>query len=156
FSFLALAPAHTTGSSMMPQKRNPDMLELVRGRCGGIYGHLVAMLTILKGLPIAYNRALQEDKRHVFAAHDTLNDCLEMAARIIAGARFHQAAITPTLSRGHLDATSLAEHLVSRGAPFRTAHQIVGALVRRCEETGKDSLSELSLKDINAALEEAG
>jgi argininosuccinate lyase len=155
FSFLSLAAAHTTGSSMMPQKRNPDMLELIRGRCGGVYGHLVALLTICKGLPIGYNRDLQEDKRHVFAAHDCVADCLSMAARIIAGARFNEAAVAPTLARGHLDATSLAEHLVTRGAPFRTAHQVVAALVRRCEESGR-ALGDLTVEAINAALDEAG
>ncbi|MBX3358955.1 MAG: argininosuccinate lyase [Phycisphaeraceae bacterium] len=154
FSFLRLAPAHTTGSSMMPQKRNPDMLELIRGRCGTVYGSLLAMLTICKGLPIAYNRDLQEDKRHVFAAFDTVSDTLQMTARIIAGARFVATSIEPTLHRGHLDATVLAEYLVTRGMPFRTAHQVVGALVRRCDELDRPSLEQLTLDDFNAALRE--
>src|SRR5690606_13296678 len=97
FGFLKLGEAHTTGSSMMPQKRNPDMLELIRGRCGGVYGHLVALLTILKGLPVGYNRDLQEDKRHVFETFDTVRDCLEMAARIVAAARFDETRISAGL-----------------------------------------------------------
>lgn len=156
FSFLSLAAAHTTGSSMMPQKRNPDMLELIRGRCGGVYGHLVALLTILKGLPIAYNRDLQEDKRYVFAAFDTMHDTLVMAARIVAGAHFREDHITPTLHRGHLDATSLAEYFVTRGVPFRTSHQIVGSLVRLCDDRKVESLAELTINDFNAELREHG
>jgi argininosuccinate lyase len=139
----------------MPQKRNPDMLELIRGRCGTVYGHLVALLTILKGLPIGYNRDLQEDKRHVFAAYDTVSDCLEMAARIVATTKFNEDKIKATLDRGFLDATSLAEYLVTKGMPFRTAHQVVGALVRTCEERGLVQLSQLSMEDFEDACETA-
>jgi len=153
FGFLTLAEAYTTGSSMMPQKRNPDMLELIRGRCGSVYGRLVSLLTICKGLPLAYNRDLQEDKRHLFAAYDTLMDSLAMTSRIVATATFHEVG---GLDRGHLDATSLAEYLVNKGAPFRTAHQIVGSLVRRCDASGRHSLSQLTLEEINAAIAEAG
>jgi argininosuccinate lyase len=135
----------------MPQKRNPDMLELIRGRCGGVYGNLVALLTICKGLPIGYNRDLQEDKRHVFAAYDCVRDCLDMAARIVATTRFNREKIEAGHDRGFLDATSLAEYLVTRGIPFRTAHQIVGALVRTCEARGLHQLSQLTLEDFNAA-----
>jgi argininosuccinate lyase len=155
FSFISLDHRYTTGSSMMPQKRNPDMLELIRGRCGNVYGHLVALLTILKGLPIGYNRDLQEDKRHVFAAYDVVSDCLEMAARIVATTRFNEDKIKATLDRGFLDATSLAEYLVTKGVPFRTAHQIVGALVRTCEARGLYQLSQLELSDFNKACETA-
>lgn len=155
FGFITLDARYTTGSSMMPQKRNPDMLELIRGRCGNVYGHLVALLTILKGLPIGYNRDLQEDKRHVFAAYDVVSDCLEMAARIVSTTRFNEDKIKATLDRGFLDATSLAEYLVTKGVPFRTAHQIIGALVRACEERGLVQLSQLSLEDFNEACETA-
>ncbi|HTW95575.1 MAG TPA: argininosuccinate lyase [Tepidisphaeraceae bacterium] len=144
FSFLRIADRYTTGSSMMPQKRNPDMLELIRGRCGNIYGNLVALLTILKGLPIGYNRDLQEDKRHVFAAFDTIKASLTMASAIVASAEFVPEKIEAALDRGFLDATSLAEYLVGKGVPFRTAHQIVGALVAKCDREGKTSLSQLS------------
>lgn len=150
FGFLSIGPAFTTGSSMMPQKRNPDMLELIRGRCGGVYGHLVALLTICKGITIGYNRDLQEDKRHVFAACDTVKDCLEMARRIVESARFNEDRIKQTLDRGFLDATSLAEYLVTRGVPFRTAHQIVGQAVRHCEDHGQFKLEQLSVDDLNA------
>lgn len=156
FGFITLDDKYTTGSSMMPQKRNPDMLELIRGRCGGVYGHLIALLTILKGLPIGYNRDLQEDKRHVFAAYDTVSDCLEMAARIVATTKFNKQKIAATLDRGFLDATSLAEYLVTKGVPFRTAHQIVGGLVHRCEERGLHKLSQLAVDDFNGAAKEAG
>lgn len=159
FGYLKLDGRYTTGSSMMPQKRNPDMLELIRGRCGGVYGHLNSLLTICKGLPIGYNRDLQEDKRHVFAAFDTVMDCLEMAARITETASFDQDRILAAgggLERGFLDATSLAEHLVTAGVPFRTAHQVVGALVHLCDSSGRASLRELSAAELAAAVRERG
>ncbi len=146
FGFLTLDERYTTGSSMMPQKRNPDMLELIRGRCGNVYGNLVALLTIMKGLPIGYNRDLQEDKRHLFAAFDVTMDSLEMAARIVSTARFNEKRIAATLDRGFLDATSLAEYFVTRGVPFRTAHQLVGAMVRQCESEDLMQLSDLSIE----------
>ena len=155
FSFITLDSRYTTGSSMMPQKRNPDMLELIRGRCGNVYGHLVALLTILKGLPIGYNRDLQEDKRHVFAAYDIVCDSLEMATRIVSTTKFNEEKIKAGLDRGFLDATSLAEYLVTKGVPFRTAHQIVGSLVRVCEGHGYHKLSQLDLTHFNAACEAA-
>jgi len=155
FGFLTIGDSFTTGSSMMPQKQNPDMLELIRGRCGNVYGHLVALLTICKGLTIGYNRDLQEDKRHVFAAYDTVCDCLEMATRIVSTVKFNEKRIRDGLDRGFLDATSLAEYLVTKGVPFRTAHQVVGALVRRCGEKGLYKLEQLSVEDFNAVLSEA-
>jgi argininosuccinate lyase len=154
FGFIRIADRYTTGSSMMPQKRNPDMLELIRGRCGNVYGDLFALLTILKGLPIGYNRDLQEDKRIVFRAYDTVSSCLTMAAAIVNSAEFVKENIEPTLERGFLDATSLAEYLVTRGIPFRTAHQIVGSLVAQCEREGKQALKELGVEDFNRAIEE--
>jgi argininosuccinate lyase len=156
FGFIKIADRYTTGSSMMPQKRNPDMLELIRGRCGNVYGNLFALLTILKGLPIGYNRDLQEDKRHVFAAYDTVSACLTMATAIVNSAEFVKENIEPTLERGFLDATSLAEYLVTKGVPFRTAHQIVGSLVRKCEETKRHALKQLKLEEINEALKAHG
>jgi argininosuccinate lyase len=156
FSFIKIADKYTTGSSMMPQKKNPDMLELIRGRCGLVYGDLVALLTILKGLPIGYNRDLQEDKRIVFRAYDTVSSCLTMAAAIVNSANFIKENIEPTLERGFLDATSLAEYFVTKGVPFRTAHQIVGALVARCENEGKHALAQLKLEDFQKAVADAG
>ncbi len=156
FGFIAIDDAYTTGSSMMPQKRNPDMLELIRGRAGGVYGHLVALLTICKGITIGYNRDLQEDKRHLFSAYDTVADCVEMARGIVSTVRFNAAHIAASLHRGYLDATCLAEYLVTRGVPFRTAHQIVGALVRRCETTSRHALGELSVQEIADQVRLAG
>jgi argininosuccinate lyase len=141
---------------MMPQKRNPDMLELIRGRCGNVYGDLFALMTILKGLPIGYNRDLQEDKRIVFRAYDTVSACLTMAAAIVNSAEFIKENIEPTLDKGFLDATSLAEYLVTKGVPFRTAHGIVGSLVARCEKEGKHALAQLTVDDFNAALKAHG
>lgn len=150
FGFLSIGDAYTTGSSMMPQKRNPDMLELIRGRCGGVYGHLVALLTICKGLPIGYNRDLQEDKRHIFAAYDTVRDSLQMTTAIVKSAKFNEARIKRDLHKGFLDATSLAEYLVTKGVAFRTAHQHVGALVRHCIEKGIEQLKDLSVEQMKA------
>ena len=149
FGFLKIADRYTTSSSMMPQKRNPDMLELIRGRCGNVYGDLFALMTILKGLPIGYNRDLQEDKRIVFRAYDTVSSCLTMAAAIVNSAEYDKERIEPTLDRGFLDATSLAEYLVTQGIPFRTAHHIVGTLVARCEKEGKHALAQLSVDAFN-------
>lgn len=154
FGFIKLADAYTTGSSMMPQKQNPDMLELVRGKCGAVYGSLVALLTTLKGLPIAYNRDLQEDKKHVFRAYDDVCDCLEMAAKMVAGTTFQKERIEASLSRGYLDATSLADYLVTKGVPFRTAHQMVGRLVHRCEALRLGELRKLSLEQFKAEVEQ--
>jgi argininosuccinate lyase len=156
FGFITLSAHHTTGSSMMPQKRNPDMLELTRGRTGNVYGSLVALLTILKGTPLAYNRDLQEDKRHLFQAYDIAKDCLEMAVRIVKGVKFNEEKIAGGLEKGFLDATSLAEYLVTKGVPFRTSHQVVGALVRLCEKKGFHQLSQLALADFNKAVKESG
>lgn len=156
FSFITLDSRYTTGSSMMPQKRNPDMLELIRGRCGCVYGNLIALLSMCKGLPLGYNRDLQEDKRQLFAAYDTVMDCLEMAARIVHTTKLNEANITASLDRGFLDATSLAEYLVTRGVPFRTAHQVVGSLVQRCITRGLERLSQLELAEFNAVCTELG
>jgi argininosuccinate lyase len=149
FGFIRIADKYTTGSSMMPQKRNPDMLELIRGRCGNVYGDLFALMTILKGLPIGYNRDLQEDKRIVFRAYDTVSSCLTMAAAIVSSAQYVKENIEPTLERGFLDATSLAEYFVTQGIPFRTAHHIVGTLVARCEKEGKTALAQLPIETFN-------
>lgn len=152
FGFIRIADRYTTSSSMMPQKRNPDMLELIRGRCGNVYGDLFALMTILKGLPIGYNRDLQEDKRIVFRAYDTVSQCLTMAAAIVDSASYDKERIEPTLDRGFLDATSLAEYLVTKGIPFRTAHHIVGTLVAMCEKTSRYKLSQLSIDEINKVI----
>ncbi|MAE67828.1 MAG: argininosuccinate lyase [Phycisphaeraceae bacterium] len=156
FGFLRLDRRYTTGSSMMPQKKNPDMLELIRGRTGAPYGQLVALLTLCKGLPIGYNRDLQEDKRAVFTACDIVSDSVEMATRIVASTRFDEERIAANLDRGFLDATSLAEYLVTRGVPFRTAHGVVGTLVSTCVEQGLEQLSSLTLDVMNGVCADAG
>jgi argininosuccinate lyase len=156
FGFLRLDDRYITGSSMMPQKQNPDILELIRGRCGAVTGHLHGFMTVLKGLPVGYGRDLQEDKRHVFAAYDVVSSALDMAARVVATTRFDEAAIGQGLDRGFLDATSLAEYLVEKGVAFRTAHQVVGRLVRRCRERGLSALNELEVEAMNEACAAAG
>jgi argininosuccinate lyase len=146
FNFIRIDDAFCTSSSMMPQKRNPDVLELMRAKTGAVYGALVAMLTILKGQPSGYNRDLQEDKIHVFAAADTMGKSLEIAAAIVSHATFNTRHIAAGMDSGFLDATALAEYLVGKGVPFRKAHGIVGTLVASCEKQGK-RLAELSLDE---------
>lgn len=156
FGFITLDDLYTTGSSMMPQKQNPDMLELIRGKTGQVYGSLMALLTMCKGITIGYNRDLQEDKRHLFAAYDSVCDCLDMAARLVKTTKFNEDRIRQGLDKGFLDATSLAEYLVTKGVPFRTSHQVVGKLVQLCRDKGYEKLSLLKLEDFNAACTESG
>ena len=151
FGFVTLDDRYTTGSSMMPQKQNPDMLELIRGRTGQAYGQLVALLTLCKGITVGYNRDLQEDKRHLFAAYDSVRDSLAMAARLVGTARFDADRIAAGLDRGFLDATALADYLVSKGMPFRTAHQVVGGLVQSCQQHGLERLADLPLAKFKEA-----
>jgi len=148
FDFITLDNLYTTGSSMMPQKQNPDMLELIRGKTGQVYGSLMALLTMCKGITIGYNRDLQEDKRHVFAAYDAVCDCLDMAAAIVRTTTFNEERIRAGLNRGYLDATSLAEYLVTKGVPFRTSHQHVGALVRMAGDLDRHELKKLTLEEM--------
>lgn len=148
FGFITLDNLYTTGSSMMPQKQNPDMLELIRGKTGQVYGSLMALLTMCKGITIGYNRDLQEDKRHVFAAYDAVCDCLDMAAAIVRTTTFNEERIKAGLNRGYLDATSLAEYLVTKGVPFRTSHQHVGALVRMAGDLDRHELKKLTLEEM--------
>ncbi|MCE5186285.1 MAG: argininosuccinate lyase [Planctomycetaceae bacterium] len=151
FSFIRIDDAYCTSSSMMPQKRNPDMLELIRGKTGAVYGSLMAMLTILKGQPLTYNRDLQEDKIHVFKAADTIDACLQMTTAIVSHTAFNTKRIADGLDTGFLDATALAEYLVRKGIPFRQAHGIVGGLVALCEQEGKNKLGELTIEQFQAA-----
>jgi len=143
FGFLKLPEGFCTGSSIMPQKINPDVLELVRGKSARTIGNIQALLVLLKGLPTAYNRDLQEDKETIFDSIDTLEAVLGVAAPLIAGTSFDHAKIAATLERGHLDATSLMEALITAGVPQRTAHETVGHLVRRAMTKGV-ALAELS------------
>jgi len=140
---------------MMPQKRNPDMLELIRGKTGSIYGSLMAILTILKAQPSGYNRDLQDDKRHVFSTSDTIEAYVDMAAAIAANTSFKTEKIAAGIDKGFLDATALAEYLVKKGIPFRTAHGIVGTLVAKCEKENK-SLAEVSIDEFKKHSEKIG
>jgi argininosuccinate lyase len=150
FGFLKLPQAFCTGSSIMPQKVNPDVLELIRGKTARVVGNLQALLVLVKGLPLAYNRDLQEDKRPIFDSFDTVGACLELAAPLVAGAELDRAAIAQRLDRGHLDATTLMEYLILRGVPQRTAHHIVGRLVRTALDRGL-RLSDLAIEEFRAA-----
>jgi len=145
FGFAALPDEFSTGSSMMPQKKNPDLLELIRAKSGRVIGDLVAMLTILKGLPLTYNSDLQEDKERVFDALDTIKPALDVVAKLWPRLKFNVDTMRAAAS-GFALATDLAEYLVERGLPFREAHEIIGALVRETIAAGK-SLEELSVED---------
>jgi len=146
FAFVRIEDSFCTSSSMMPQKRNPDVLELIRAKTAGVYGALMAMMTILKGQPSGYNRDLQEDKVHVFAAGDTAGACLDVARAIVSHMKFNTKKISAGLQEGFLDATALAEYLVNKGVAFREAHGIVGTLVACCEKQDK-KLAELGLDE---------
>jgi argininosuccinate lyase len=143
FGFLRLPEGFCTGSSIMPQKINPDVLELVRGKSARMIGNVQSLLVLMKGLPTAYNRDLQEDKEAIFDSIDTLEAMLGVAAPLVAGTKFDHARVTATLERGHLDATSLMEAIIAEGVPQRLAHEAVGHLVRRAM-TRNVSLAELS------------
>jgi argininosuccinate lyase len=146
FGFAALPDEFSTGSSMMPQKKNPDLLELIRGKTGRVIGDLVAMLTVLKGLPLAYNSDLQEDKERVFDALDALKPALGLLAKFWPKLRF-DAKRMRSAAGGFALATDLAEYLVSRGIPFRRAHEIVGAIVRETADAGR-TLEDLSTAEL--------
>jgi len=147
--FFELSDALSTGSSMMPQKKNPDPLELVRGKSGRALGHLVALLTTMKGLPSGYNKDLQEDKQAVFDAEDTLTGCLSVAASVVEGLTLNRARAEAAAS-GMLLATDVADYLVGRGVPFRRAHEITGALVRKLVKERRE-FESLSLEEWRAA-----
>ena len=147
--FFELSDALSTGSSMMPQKKNPDPLELVRGKSGRTIGHLVGLLTTIKGLPTGYNKDLQEDKEAVFGAEDTVNGCLGIARAVIDGLTL-DADQAAAAASGLLLATDVADYLVGRGVPFRRAHEIVGALVRKLVADGRD-FESLSLEEWRSA-----
>lgn len=143
FGFIQLPQAFCTGSSIMPQKINPDTLELTRGKSARVYGSLTTLLTLVKGLPLAYNRDLQEDKPPLFDAFDTVQACLELAIPIVAGAKLNVEHIRARLDQGYLDATALMEAIIAQGMPQRSAHHVVGSLVGLARKRGVE-LKELS------------
>lgn len=146
FKFIELSDAYTTGSSIMPQKKNPDMAELVRGKTGRVYGDLLALLTTLKGLPLAYNKDMQEDKEAVFDSVDTVKMCLQVFAPMVATMRAIPENMYKAAGKGFINATDLADYLVKKGLPFRTAYKLVGQTVAYCIK--KDiTLDELSLSE---------
>ena len=156
FGFVRLSDRCATGSSLMPQKKNPDVPELVRGKCGRVFGHLQGLLTMIKGLPLAYNKDFQEDKEALFDAYRTTRDCVEaMAILFEEGLEFRIDRLNQAVESDFSNATDVADYLVARGVPFREAYQLVGAVVRRCLEQGC-LLRELSLeqwKELHPAFE---
>lgn len=146
FKFVELDDAYTTGSSIMPQKKNSDMAELVRGKTGRVYGDLMGSLTMLKGLPLAYNKDMQEDKESVFDAVDTVKMCLEIFAPMIATMKPLPENMYKAAGKGYINATDLADYLTKKGLPFRTAYKIVGQTVGYCIRQSK-TLEELSLEE---------
>ncbi len=147
FGFVEIDEAYATGSSIMPQKRNPDVAELVRGKAGRVYGDLVGLLTVLKGLPLAYNKDLQEDKEALFDAVDTVLACTRIAAEMVAATTFRTERMAAAASADFSTATDLAYHLAQRGVPFRVAHRVVGEIVRYCQAAGRD-LPDLTLEEL--------
>jgi argininosuccinate lyase len=154
FGFVELSDAHATGSSLMPHKKNPDVLELARARSGRVTGDLVSLLTVLKGIPLAYDRDLQEVKRPLFDAVDTAGSTLAVLAEVLAAARFDAGRMREAASDPELFATDVAEHLVRRGVAFRTAHELVAAAVRmaHAKHTSLRSLSDAEWSSISPLL----
>ena len=149
FKFIELDDAFTTGSSIMPQKKNPDVAELVRGKTGRVYGDLVTLLTMMKGLPLAYNKDMQEDKEPVFDAVDMVELCLPVFAAMVDTLTVRPKNMAKAAAGGFINATDCADYLVKKGLPFREAYMIVGRLVNLCIKTG-DTLDTLTLKDFRA------
>ena len=150
FGYWEIPDAYSTGSSIMPQKKNPDIPELVRGKTGRVYGHLVGILTTIKGIPLAYNKDLQEDKEPFFDAQTTLESCLSIYTALISRLTFNVNRMYDAAGDGYATATDVADYLAKRGVPFRDAHAVTGKLVRYCIENGK-TLPSLTLEEFRAA-----
>ncbi|MFO7975601.1 MAG: argininosuccinate lyase [Candidatus Hydrogenedentota bacterium] len=146
YGFIEIGDAFTTGSSIMPQKKNPDVAELVRGKTGRVYGDVMTLLTVMKGLPLTYNRDLQEDKEPLFDACDTLQICLSVLARMAPAITVHRDRMETAVEEGFMEATAIADYLVEKGVAFREAHNIVGRIVHHCIKHNK-RLPELSLEE---------
>ncbi len=147
FGFIEIGDAFATGSSMMPQKKNPDVAELVRGKCGRVIGDLVALMTTIKALPLTYNRDLQEDKPPLYDSLDTWVACLEVTARMLKVTHFKKERLAEALVKGFVNATELADYLVTKDVPFRKAHEVVGQVVGHCVKQGLQ-LDQLSLSQL--------
>ncbi|WP_418300742.1 argininosuccinate lyase [Lysinibacillus fusiformis] len=156
FKFITIDDAYSTGSSIMPQKKNPDAAELIRGKTGRVYGSLTSLLTTMKGLPLAYNKDMQEDKEPFFDALDTVLSCLQIMSKMIATMRVNSENMKKAVNGGFLNATEVADYLVSKGVAFRDAHSIVGAIVIYCEDHDK-AIEELTidqLKELSSFIDE--
>ena len=149
YQFVELDDAFSTGSSIMPQKKNPDIAELVRGKTGRVYGALMSLLTTMKGIPLAYNKDMQEDKELAFDAMDTTKGCLALFTGMLATMKFRKDRMADSAKHGFTNATDAADYLVNHGVPFRDAHGIVGQLVLYCIEKGK-ALDDLALEEYKA------
>jgi argininosuccinate lyase len=150
FQFIELDDSFSTGSSIMPQKKNPDMAELIRGKTGRVYGHLISLLTVLKGLPLAYNKDMQEDKEGMFDVVHTVIGSLKIFAGMVRTMKVNEARLTESVHHDFSNATELADYLAAKGIPFREAHEIVGKLVLHCIQK-QCYLADLSLEDLKAA-----
>ncbi|MCI8374210.1 MAG: argininosuccinate lyase [Lachnospiraceae bacterium] len=149
YQFVEIDDAFSTGSSIMPQKKNPDIAELVRGKTGRVYGALISLLTAMKGLPLAYNKDMQEDKELTFDAIDTVKGCLALFTGMLDTMKFHKSRMAESARKGFTNATDAADYLVNHGVPFRDAHGIIGRLVLFCMEQGK-AIEELSLEELKS------
>jgi argininosuccinate lyase len=151
FGFFQLGDAIATGSSLMPQKKNPDSMELVRGKAGRVFGDLMSLLTMLKGLPLAYNKDMQEDKEAVFDAFDTVSASLRVTATVLRNIAIDKERAAAAATSGYMNATELADYLVRKGMPFREAHEVVGKIVMRAIESGKE-LDQMDLSQFSALI----
>ncbi len=149
FAFFELDDAIATGSSIMPQKKNPDSMELVRGKAGRVFGHLTSLLVTMKGLPLAYNKDMQEDKEALFDTVDTVNACLSISATVLQNIRINESRALAAATSGYLNATELADYLARKGLPFREAHETVGRAVMHAIERGCE-LEELTLEELQS------
>lgn len=156
YKFIELDDSFSTGSSIMPQKKNPDIAELVRGKTGRVYGALVSLLTTMKGLPLAYNKDMQEDKEMAFDAMDTVKDCIELFAGMLSTTKFNKEIMADSAMKGFTNATDAADYLVKKGMPFRDAHKVIGEVVLSCLEKDKsiDDLSVSELKEFSELFDE--
>ena len=149
YQFVEIDDAYSTGSSIMPQKKNPDIAELVRGKTGRVYGALMSLLTTMKGIPLAYNKDMQEDKELSFDAMDTAKGCVALFNGMLATMRFNKERMEKSASHGFTNATDAADYLVKHGVPFRDAHGIVGQIVLYCIDKGI-AIDDMSLEELKA------
>lgn len=150
FSYIAIDDSFCTGSSIMPQKKNPDIAELIRGKCGRVYGDLMALLTVMKGTPLSFNKDYQEDKERLFDGADTWLDSVKIFAEMIEKTEFREDVLAGELRKGFLNATDVAEHLAAEGIPFRGAHELVGRMVKYCERNRLAGLEDLTDEDLKS------